>query len=492
MIHSPIIQRVANDCEAAIKLLKYPADEAAASELMAHLQECVSKHAEHLAAIAAVPKGNKRITKQMHKAKAILFDTGPARVCAALRALVKSCFIKKNTLPVEASRVIALAKAVSIWAKLNEPVTIVWKPKDNGGLRPICKPGPLRKAQQIMLNDVLLLLGIDNEFDFTRKGANGEIGFRDEVIKDLGDGYGHWWTVDIMTYFMSLKIGHFGWLHLHSHLMGNVVCIPECAKIKVDVSKVQGGYTTVLQYMKQAYPDLPVDSSSQTLSALVAAHSKHLVRRGLPQGSCLSVLLARAFVGRVLREEFADDDVRCLCWIDNVYVGTRTHCLAKKLQASVTKHLQSHPAGPIMLHDETLQDIKIGRLNALGYVFQPGKGYEGNPVHVKPGWKRIKSFYMRLRKKIWKAGPQGDPRKVAEQYACQWFGSNGAWTKVPFFSKNKCIMYALAYVEDWIDQVPFGGMTTKDWDPTKPYGGYFDLIKNVPPLPPWLKKYTPA
>src|SRR5262249_1275451 len=156
----------------------------------------------------------------------------------------------------------------------------------------ICKPGPLRKAQQIMLRDVLMMMGIDNEYDFTRKGAGGEVGYRNEVIKNLCDGYNWWWTADIANCFPSLKPGHFKWLPITRMLMQRVVYLPKCAKIEVVKPEEPAA---VLLYLKETYPDLPVDESS-SLYERVSFLTQVVVRRGLPLGSCLSVFLARAFI----------------------------------------------------------------------------------------------------------------------------------------------------------------------------------------------------
>ena len=494
------IQQIVEDCLTIIGLLQYQAHvgkEAATicsgvpaplSGIKAYLEKCVGSYLLQLQKIASVPDGSTRMKKQARLARELLFDTEAAKICAALRSLVKLQLIQTKTKPVDASRVLKLAELLNIWAALEEPVTVEWQPKDKGGFRLVCKPGPFRKAQQIILRDVLLMMGIDNEFDFTRKGAGGEVGFRDEVIKSLCDQYDQWWTSDIADCFGSLKAGHLGWLHIHSRLMRNVVCLPKCALIKVVMPMAQVDHMVILKHINATYPDLPMDDTSQSISEMVTAHTKHVVRRGLPQGSCLSGLLARAFIGRELREAFEGKDVRCVSWIDDLVIATHTYDQVNDVQALVTTRLQSHPAGPILLHDDALHDIKTGPLVALGNVYQPGKGYKGSPVHVKPGLRRFHKFRNRLRKRIWDAGPGHCPFEIATDYARQWFGSNKAWTKVPIYSKEACVKFAIAYLQDWIDQVPFGGMTPKHWNASKPFGGFPDFIKNVPPLPHWLKK----
>jgi hypothetical protein len=350
-------------------------------------------------------------------------------------------------------RVLKLAKSLNVWAGLNESVRAEWLPKDKGGYRLICKPGPLRKAQQIMLRDVLMVMEIDNECDFTHKGAGGEVAFRDEVIKNLCGGYRWWWTPDVINCFPSIRPGHLGWLPIDRILMRRVVYLPGCAAVVVAKPEDPAA---LLAYLKVTHLDLPVDGTSSP-SEQVVSFTHALVRRGLPMGSCLSVLLARAFLGRELREGLKDLDVRCLCWIDDLYVGARKHDLVSQAKAAMTKRLLGHSAGPIRLHDDGIQDVKQGRLKALGYDFEPGKGYGGTAVHVKPGRKRVDRHKARLAKKLEAAQPGADLFEIGERYARQWFGGNRAWTKVPYHSRRLCLDIAATYVDDWINKIPMGG-----------------------------------
>ena len=148
------------------------------------------------------------------------------------------------------------------------------------------------------------------------------------------------------------------------------------------------------------------------------------------------------------------------------------------------------PSLAIQLHSNCgLQNAKNGKLKALGYDFIPGKGYAGTPVHVKPGRKRISRFRRRLAQKLCSAGPGSAPFQVGRHYAAAWFAGNRAWTKVPVHSRRACLESAFSYVDDWLSHVPMGGLTSKDFDPSKPLGGYLEAVAALPLRPEWVKNW---
>lgn len=293
------IEGIRCGCLEAIEVMKKRGEAAAADqpytpgsggvreEDIAYFKACVDVLVGHLTRIASV--GHYRHKRQLGLANKVYFDSLEVRICAVLRAVYKKRKKKKKQKKRTSEKflppnlIIQLASELSVWEPLVERVLALWIRKDRGGFRLICAPDPKRRAQQIILRDVILMLGIDNEFDYTRKGAGGERAFRDEVIKNLCGGYGHWWTPDVRDCFGSLKPGHFSWLPLDRRLMRNVVYLPRCAEIEVKRPEDPGA---VLQYLKKAYPDLLVDESLTPYEAVVHL-TQHLVRQGLPLGSCL-------------------------------------------------------------------------------------------------------------------------------------------------------------------------------------------------------------
>jgi hypothetical protein len=181
-----------------------------------------------------------------------------------------------------------------------------------------------------------------------------------------------------------------------------------------------------------------------------------MVRRGLPQGSVLSPLLARAFVGRILRLSLSKTTAKGFSYIDDLIIGAGTESEIKAAQQLVTQAFASLPAGPIELHDTPPPSASSGKLIVLGYRLEPGHGYGNNPVHVKPGPPRIARFKQRLTLRLTEADPNADLAQVAEEYWRAWFDSQQAWTKVPYHSKRLSQLITFTYVIDFEHNLPMG------------------------------------
>jgi hypothetical protein len=166
----------------------------------------------------AHPSGYK---KQNTVAKKLLLHSLDARVCAVLRAMSGS---GKLATP---SDVLAGATKLSVWKPLPEPVRVVWKKKDNGGFRPIVISGPMRRAQCLMVQDMLLMMDIDSLIDCTKKGGGGEKRLIANVCKDIENETNWWWTPDIKNCFGSIRPGHFRWLPIDRRLITNVMFLPK-------------------------------------------------------------------------------------------------------------------------------------------------------------------------------------------------------------------------------------------------------------------------
>ncbi len=122
----------------------------------------------------------------------------------------------------------------------------------------------------------------------------------------------------------------------------------------------------------------------------------------------------------------------------------------------MTDYLSSLPAGPIELHDAAIKNSRTQRVVVLGYALEPGQGHGDNYVHVKPWIKRIEKFKYNLYQKLKAAPPGANFFEIAEKYRRQWFGSQGAWTKVPFHSNDVSSCITMTYVDDFIHGLPIG------------------------------------
>jgi hypothetical protein len=251
-----------------------------------------------VAAIRKIARRHKQCTDRLHRicrgnskdkfehTRELYLSAFPTRVCATVRAFAKTR--RRGTL----EHIYQFAKNLDVWEVLWETVRVKLLPKSKGGYRKITRDGPRRMAQRFILRDLLTAVAVDNEFDYCRRGAGGEKRMIRDVSQRIENGYRHWRTADVVNCFASLKPAHLGWLPLPMELIENVVFLPRCAKIEI----VEGPVGK--EVAQSGTPTVSGVSIPYMGSPLVPMKK---LRRGLPQGSVLSPLVARAFLGRELR-----------------------------------------------------------------------------------------------------------------------------------------------------------------------------------------------
>lgn len=350
---------------------------------------------------------------KLEAAKSTYFGSHSARVCAVVRAL------RSKRVYASADEIDAMAKALDVWTPLSEAVSVVLAEKPNGGWRPIVAFGLRRIAQQLIVRDLLIALGVDSEFDFTRKHAGGEKAFIAKICKEIVDDRAWWVVADVKNCFPSLKANHFDWLPIPKNIIRNVVFLPKCTKIRIHYPKenwtASPGNLT---------PELP------TTGSLI-----RLVRQGLPTGAVLSPLLARSLLGRELQELGETWDVARSSYLDDLTIGAWSQTDAKSAFDALKTQLLLLPAGPLELHAKGPTYAPKKGLGVLGYRLLPGEGYGDNPIHVKPGWPRIEGHKRKLSIKLTAAAKSGvDLNAAGEAYWKHWYPSQQAWTKVPGYS----------------------------------------------------------
>jgi hypothetical protein len=385
--------------------------------------------------------------RQRKMAETLVLPSFHSHVCAVLRAHARcSRYISREG-------IVEAADQSKQWALLTEEITAQWHWKSKGGLRLIRSEGPRRTARRLVIRDLLQVMQVDSNIDYSRKGAGGERAFVEQVCKSIDGGFRWWWTPDIKSYFASLRPSHLKWLPLTRQLVKNDVFTPSCAKVRVIIPK---DVDKILHALQKQYPSPNVMTISEMISFTVQK-----VRLGLPEGSTLSPLLARGFVGRELRTLFGTPGIAKSSFMDDLAIGARSRKNIETAVIVLTGRLLSHPAGPIELHALKPRDAfgwaKGGKeIELLGYKLQPGNGYGATKVHVKPGSRRLSRFEVKLREKLKNADKSLEPYDVGLNYWRQWFQSQQAWTKVPGCSElvSECI--ALSYIDDYLHGMPLG------------------------------------
>jgi hypothetical protein len=388
-------------------------------EEITELTQIARRHAQCADRLHRVAQGQSK--GQLNSVRDHFLSSFNARLCAAIRALTKC------RMPATLEEIYGFAESLDVWERLSEPVRVRAVPKSKGGFRSLVKYGPRRMAQQFIVRDLLTAMDVDSDCDYSRRGAGGEKAFIRTICRLIGEGCPHWESTDIQECFASLRPGHFGSLPLPEKLLRNVVFLPKCAKIKVVWT------SDMMAIAKSGSPKgNSVGNTTTTLHQTINMVTEK-VRQGLPQGAVLSPLIARAFVGRELRVALGGQEVEALSFCDDLALGACTASGARAALDALRKRLKSHPAGPISLH---ISPVAKGSVQVLGYKLTPGKGYNGNPVHVCPGGKRFERFHRRNFAKWKEEGCPDDIEAFLERRVDLWMPSQQAWTVVPAYSKN--------------------------------------------------------
>jgi hypothetical protein len=435
----------------AVEALKADSDENGQDLSETEISKLLGGVGTYVGKLTKVAQAQQLGMKDQFKVATALLHSYNARFCAIWRAA------RARGEAVSLAELHALTAKLTVWEATNEPVCVHWLRKaDSKGYRPIVVSGRMRTAQTLMLRDVLLMFDIDSAVDFTKKGGGGEKGLIEAICNDIEDEYNWWWTPDIKDCFGSITPRHFDWLPIDRRLIRNIAYLPKCAKIVMVKSEVT---EEMLRDLHSNHPDLSEDKGSSSLYALTV----QIVRRGLLQGSVLSPLLARAIIGRELVATLSHKEFKRYSYCDDLSIGAKKKGECQAARQALMDRLSSLPAGPIELHDVQIRDARTHRLVVLGYALEAGNGYGDRYVHVKPWLKRINRFKRKLCQKL-KAAPAGaDLFKIAEEYRVQWFGAQGAWTKVPQFSNRVSQTITMSYVDDFLHSISMG-----TWQVNKP------------------------
>ena len=375
-----------------------------------------------------------------------------ARLCAAARALVRKRqkgngqIDKTGRFPISA--LYEIADELSDIERPARGRRLYWKSKPKGGFRLMQHFRPADLGRQILIRDWLTICDVDSPFDFSRPGSGGESAFREFICQHMAGDH-QWWTgIDIKQFYNSLRAGHLVWLPVSRTILKNVIFN--------HVSK----HDLISKPPKACINDAAAGSGDK-----VQVHSSSLygreatqkqARKVLPEGSALSPLVARAFLGRVLqsvieKNGFADT-IAVASWSDDLPIGATTRKELMRFLDCLRQALNKHPFGPIFFPAATVVH-RHHRPELLGLKFWPGRGRLQHGIHVKPGQKRLERHRAKLTAKHhdeWHDLPPGQLEEAVSEYADRWYRSQPGWTKVPHYSKEACITAALVFVCDLV------------------------------------------
>jgi hypothetical protein len=372
-----------------------------------------------------------------------------AHFCAALRALKRAGLTRTKY-----SEVKKMAGRARQGDAAADPVSAIWIPKDNGDFRLIVKAGPLRNTRCLVFRDALSCLGFDSPYDYSRSGGGGEKAFVRAVVDAICSGLIWVATADIKNCFASMRPAHFEWALINQQLLRKEVFISDEATIEIELPDNLAKFWSFIQSKHGA-------AVTTSIKDCIISVTAQLVRQGLPEGLLLSPLLARSFIGREIQATLGSMGVAVPTYVDDLAICACAQSTAAAARHALEMRLLSHSAGPIVLHAKCIKNATTwkakGHVEVLKYLLEPDNGFGDNPVHVKPGPRRIARFKKKLKKQLDEAKSAGEDVETAGlRYWRRWYASQQAWTKVPFWSELVSEMAAKEYIEDYIKGIPMG------------------------------------
>ena len=218
----------------------------------------------------------------------------------------------------------------------NDTVIVHVVPKLNGGHRLVYRFGWRHRARQWLLRAVLIAYGVGNEFEGNARGL-GVPRVIEAMRIHVEQGRRYWAIADIKNFYSTVKPSHLrGLTPIAFQKLSSVMFIPYSVPIKL----MKDGHT------------------------INHSHLEKEARRGLPQGSLLSPLLASALLGRELMA-IAPSDNPVVSVVDDIAMGARTEEEATEFLESLSQRLASLGAAPLQLKHARVYDAHKGII-ALG------------------------------------------------------------------------------------------------------------------------------
>lgn len=303
------------------------------------------------------------------------------------------------------SEVECQAAKIDLRADCGEPIRVVRQPKPNGGFRILTKFGVERTAEQLICRDLLQVLCQAPMADFSLGGGTSSAAMR---VLDLHEqGCDFFVVADVQDCFGSLA--HDGVkraLPLPKAVVENTI------NVNSEINKWKGGGTN------QTHKVAPIrDYYNMTEPSC---------RRGIPQGSSVSNLVAALMLDEVIRD--ADPD-RVVVYRDDFAIGASTHEEAVAISHAFKDRFLKCRAGPLTLKFCEIRSVEDG-FDFLGYRFKVCPPEFGGHFRARPSPRSNDRFRLGLIERCI-AGPLDQVCDVAHQYAQQWLASFGQWHRQP-------------------------------------------------------------
>lgn len=304
------------------------------------------------------------------------------------------------------STIVEIAKGVNLCKPSDEPVKVIKKYKSPSSYRIIYSFGPIERAKQRLVSDLIAVMHGFSKYDFAirGKGVNKAIS---EVLNQLKKGgYQAIGTIDVTNCFPSINMD----------AIQSVINLPKSIIINTILEKSD------VKVFANANA-LHTDSGHQD-HLTPAANSSNCGVLGLPQGSICSSIVAGKVLERILDKVSAKFKI---AFVDDFLVTGKTPedvLLAYETIKEAAK--VTYPNTPLVL--KFSPPVKLGgRMNFLGAWFRLKEFYGNKGTHVSPSEKALRKFYINLAKRLVNDTPVEEWNDASEQYVLHWSNSKKWW-----------------------------------------------------------------
>lgn len=234
----------------------------------------------------------------------------------------------------------AQAVRVNLRKPSGEVVVATERLKRSGGTRWTCSFGPRARAAQRMVEHIIFVVAGPSRYEHARKGRGRETAIRETLDSIEKKGVRWFGLVDVKDFFPSVTremVMEVLWF-LPLSIIEATIFIHDDTEMKLNA----------------LYGDKNTNISANA------------IRKGIPQGSLASVLVA----GKVLERHLDKIDARhVVSHVDNVLIGGKTEEEVQTKVTALATSFEGHPSGSLRLTGEVK---KLGdyTMDYLGYRFR--------------------------------------------------------------------------------------------------------------------------
>lgn len=283
-------------------------------------------------------------------------------LCTSYGARIVSFLIgyPKNAPKISWTEVKTKANLVCPRIPSHQPVTVTGQKKPEGGIRTIQIFGPISRANQSLVRDMVATAMGYSPFEYARKGKGREKLMEDINTANRSKGVRSLGVADVENFYPSLKV----------ETVRNV--------IKLSKAVIEGSVFV--------HDETPIHMEVDHISELA-------VRTELPQGSLSSPIVASKIMEGCLSQLSAK-----FVGVhgDNIVIGTKSVAEAQTILDTLAQLLQAeHLGAPLFL--KYARALKMGEhVDILGYWPRPNPDYYGGGVRFSPSNQALKRFYVKL------------------------------------------------------------------------------------------------